>query len=586
MNVSIKIALFLLFIALHLPLNGMFVESHAIFYLSFAVVVYLAVLQKTKRNSIKVNPTGIIPVSALCIFLLLHLLLRGNLYGVHRIYMILVCWLLFFVFAAFFSADRHIWKLCFYAIAASVTTGLLLGFGQLFGWISNPDVNFQLGGTFGNPGVYAGYVAVESPMMLAFFLIYHRFRKAENLCYFLVVCFIFVIFMLMVSKARGAWLACGLGCLMVLNDRFLLLRKVFSILHTPARKIIALVMLLMVVLAGTYSLYQFKPHSALGRVLIWKVSASASHSGLLWGNGTGYFEANYGKWQSAYFIETGGTETERYVADYVTCAYNEFLEMALEQGILFLVIFVAFLVNAFRQKGAKSSLALGAKASLAAIVVLMCVSYPLEIAPIYLYLIFCLALFLTNTAKGIHPGTVPIKLFLACVGTRIVIAGFFNLYGYCQLYRGQKLMFAGQPEKAIAVYQSALPLLGNNGIFRFYYGSALAFIGQYGASVEELKKSVQTSSNPSSYILLGNNCQKLGRQEEAKQAYMTAVYMTPSKLYPKYLLAKLYMELSEYEEAEKWAQEILRSKEKVPTTAAREVKEEMEQYIQSRTHLK
>jgi tetratricopeptide (TPR) repeat protein len=166
------------------------------------------------------------------------------------------------------------------------------------------------------------------------------------------------------------------------------------------------------------------------------------------------------------------------------------------------------------------------------------------------------------------------------------IAGLFNLYGYRQLYRGQKYVLAGQPEKALAVYQSALPMLGNNGIFQFYYGSALALAGQYEASVEALKKSVQTSSSPSSYILLGNNCRKLGRQEEAKQAYMTAVYMTPSKLYPKYLLAKLYMELSEYEEAEKWAQEILRSKEKVPTTAAREIKEEMELYIQSRTNLK
>jgi tetratricopeptide (TPR) repeat protein len=494
--------------------------------------------------------------------------------------------LLFFVFGIFFSADRHIGKWCFYAIAASVMIELLLGFGQLFGWIPNTDAHFRLGGTLGNPGAYAGYLAVVSPMLLAVLLVYRRCRKAENLYYLLMACFIFVVFMLIVSKSRGAWLACGLGCLMVLNDRFSLPRKAFSMLRTPARKVIALVLLLATVSVGAYGLYQFKPHSALGRVLIWKVSAAAPHSGLLLGNGTGYFEANYGKWQSAYFAETGGTDTERYVADYVTCAYNEFLEMWMEQGLLFLLVFTGLLKDAFRQKGAKSSLKSGVRASLAAIVVLMCVSYPLKIDPIYLYLVFCLALLLTNTAKGIKPGAVPVKMVLACVGTGIVIAGFFNLYGYHQLYRGQKYALAGQPEKAIPVYQSALPVLGNNGIFRFYYGSALALTGQYESSVEELKKSVQTSSNPSSYILLGNNCQKLGRAEEAKQAYMTAIYMTPSKLYPKYLLAKLYMELSEYEEAEKWAQEILRSEEKIPTTAAKEIKEEMKTFIQSRTGLK
>jgi tetratricopeptide (TPR) repeat protein len=338
--------------------------------------------------------------------------------------------------------------------------------------------------------------------------------------------------MLIVSKSRGAWLACGLGCLMVLNDRFSLLRKGFSVLHTPACKVIAFASLFAVILAGTYGLYQFKPHSALGRILIWKVSTLASHSRLLWGNGAGYFEASYGKWQSAYFAETGGTETERYVADYVTCAYNEFLETAMEQGFIFTVIFAGLFVAAFRRQKnqAKSSLTSGADASLAAIVVLMCVSYPLKIAPIYLYFVFCLALLLTNRAKGIKAGAVPIKLTLACAGTGIVIAGFFYLYGYYQLYRGQKYVFAGQPEKAITMYQSVSPILENNGIFRFYYGSALALTERYEASIEELKKSVQTSSNPSSYILLSNNYWKVNRWKEAEEAYKPEFDITNSKV--------------------------------------------------------
>ena len=62
--------------------------------------------------------------------------------------------------------------------------------------------------------------------------------------------------------------------------------------------------------------------------------------------------------------------------------------------------------------------------------------------------------------------------------------------------------------------------------------------------------------------------------------------MTPGKLYPKYLLAKLYADMEEYGEAEKWAQEILCSKEKVPTTAAKEIKEEMRNLVQSIANLK
>ncbi|MDR0603313.1 MAG: hypothetical protein LBG80_03310 [Bacteroidales bacterium] len=57
--------------------------------------------------------------------------------------------------------------------------------------------------------------------------------------------------------------------------------------------------------------------------MVWKVTATTPHNNLLCGNSIGFFEANYGKWQSAYFADNGGTEAERHVADYVTCAYNE-----------------------------------------------------------------------------------------------------------------------------------------------------------------------------------------------------------------------------------------------------------------------
>lgn len=71
-------------------------------------------------------------------------------------------------------------------------------------------------------------------------------------------------------------------------------------------------------------------------ILVWKVTLSTPHphASLLWGNGIGYFESQYGKWQADYFREKEGTEKERHIAGYVTTAYNEFLELGLEQGII------------------------------------------------------------------------------------------------------------------------------------------------------------------------------------------------------------------------------------------------------------
>jgi tetratricopeptide (TPR) repeat protein len=586
MNIAIKIACLALFLALHLEMGSGATVAHAIFYASFITLLGLAVIFRQKGSKLRTGRVATALAAAACALLLLQLAIRGNIYGVYHLYIVMASWLLFFVLVIFFSAGRRLKKWCCFAAIASAAFEVALGFGQLFGWAPSGSEHFRLGGAFGNPGAYAGYLAAVSPLMLSLLLAYRRSRKAENLLYCLAVCLAFSVFMLLISRSRGAWLAAGLGCLLVLNDRFSLLRKARYLLRTPARKAAAIAALVTLAPTGAYALYQFKADSALGRLLVWKVSASTPHSSWLWGNGAGYFEAGYGKWQSSYFATHGGTEAERYVADYVTCAYNEFLEVALEHGLIFLLALTGLFVYAFRQKSrAKSSLTSGAAASLAAIVVLMCVSYPLKIMPVYLYLIFCLALLSANAAKGL-PWRWPAKLTIAGAGLAVAAAGLLNLYGYHWLRQGQQLVFSGQPEKGVAAYQKALPILKNSGIFRFYYGSALAQAKRYEESVEELKAAIQKSSNPSCYILLGSSYQKLNQRKEAEQAYRTAACMTPGKLYPKYLLAKLYADMEEYGEAEKWAQEILRSKEKVPTTAAKEIKEEMRNLVQSIANLK
>lgn len=137
-----------------------------------------------------------------------------------------------------------------------------------------------------------------------------------------------------------------------------------------------------------------KEDSALGRILVWKVTLSTPHphASLLWGNGIGYFESQYGKWQADYFREKEGTEKERHIAGYVTTAYNEFLELGLEQGIIVTACIAALLVMA-TGTGWKnlSTIELGAKASIVSITILMFCSYPLKVLPTTLYLMFCLS---------------------------------------------------------------------------------------------------------------------------------------------------------------------------------------------------
>ena len=587
MNITTKIGLFLLFISLHLNIYGLFVESQAIFFISF-ILVSSFVIQKKNINKLSING-GYVIAFLLFISLIVRFFVQDNPYGSYRIFTILACWISFFVFSLLLNNNRRILKLFFWIIAATIIVEIILGFGQLFGWINNSNDFFSLGGSLGNPGAYAGYLSVVSPLILSVLLSYKKIKKAENLYYGLIVCFIFILYFLFISKSRGAWLACILGCTVVLCNKYSPIQKITAILNTTFRKTIAIVVIITVVSAGSFFLYQFKADSAFGRVFIWKVTALTPHNNLLLGNGIGHFEANYGKWQAAYFADTGGMEAERYVADYVTSAYNEFVEMLIDQGVFVVILFASLFIFAFRHKSkTNTSIVLGAKASLSAILLLMFVSYPLKVTPIYLYLVFCFAVvFYQPDSVCQCSETIRVRLWKLCIfllGFFIIVGvgGLRNLYGYFYLRKGQQYVFSNQSKKGMEAYNKSVRILKNDGLYHFYFGSALALTQQYEASIEHLNMSVLKSSDPNCYILLGNNYKELKEYEKAEQSYLIAINMIPSKLYPKYLLAKLYIEQHKQEEADKWAKDILNTKEKVSTTAAKEIKEEMNIFLNSR----
>lgn len=566
----------LLLISSHL---GFF--DFAVSYWIFYVVLFLSSLTilSTKQKKIDVNG-GIAGAFILFTGLIVYLLFQGNIYGTHLIYTLLSCWLLFFIWITLFNQDRNKIKIIAGIFVFTCIAELVLGFAQLFGWSNSKNEYFVLGGSFSNPGIYAGYLSIVSPMILALLLTYKRIKKAVNICYVLVACLLFIAYMLIISQSRGAWLACGLGCGLVVANHYSLSPKIKNLLHSTTRKIVAIVCVAILVCSVSYALYQFKADSAFGRILVWKIALSFPST--LFGNGIGFFEADYGKQQAAYFASGKGIEAEQYVADFVGCAYNEFLEMHIEQGIFALVLFIYILFAAFhRRKRGNSTSFIGAQASIAAVIVLMFVSFPLKILAIYMYLMFCLAVVFYAQKGNTQLSVRWLKIKLPIIAFLIAIAGMYYTCGSHLLRKGQVQVFRGQLDKGIKMYEKAEPILKNNGLFHFYYGSALSMKQEHRMAVNQLEISVKKSSNPNSFMLLGNTYKELGQFDKAKANYLMAINMAPSKLYPQYLLVNLLIENQEKEMAQVWANRILKTKEKVPTTAAREIKSEMKEFLKN-----
>lgn len=315
-------------------------------------------------------------------------------------------------------------------------------------------------------------------------------------------------------------------------------------------------------------------------MLIWKITILASHSHWLVGNGSGFFEANYGHWQEAYFSTSGDTELECYVADYVTCAYNEFIQIFVEQGFLGLMLLIALILAAFRRKNLSHSILItGSKASLVSICMLMCVSYPLQMRLIYFYFIVFLAIIFCEPQKNdcllSKKVTNGLRRLYPILCLYILCNACYNLYGLFLMRKGQTSVFTNDIKGGLKCYQQAYPFLENNGIFLFYYSSALSLNKQYVLAIRELEKAVKKTSNPSCYILLGDNYKEIKEYKKAESIYLKAVHALPSRLYPKYLLVKLYRESSQYEKAFDVAGEIIQMPEKVKTMLGKEIKEEM-----------
>lgn len=579
----LNILSFLLFISLHIGINSRLPETLFMFYVAaflFAVVSLTA----TPHTRIRLNIAfGII------LFFVIHgivqYLWQGNLFGSYRLYTTAILLLLFFLFSAQLQHNRQFAKSTAWVVICTVAVEVVWGIAQSIGLISNSEQLFSIGGSLGNPGAYAGYLAVTSPLLLSFLMAYKKNKKFENIYYVFLALFVLSLYLLLITKSRGAWIATFVGCGSVLLYKYA--GSISQLLTSKRVKLSLIVSVVVFTAVGGFFLYKFKENSAFGRLLVWKVTTQTPHKNLLTGNGIGYFETQYGKWQATYFEETGGTEKEQYVADYVTTAYNEFLETALEQGIIAAILLGILFITAIAY-GRKnlSTIELGAKASIIAIGVLLLCSYPFNVLPIALYLVFCLSVVFHKRGKNLFIKNrfthAALSLSLIILIGAITYKGSINAYGFYLLKKGQQqVIMQNNPLAAINTYRKAESLLENNGVFYFYYGSACFLAGEYPQAVEALSVSCRQSSNPNSFVLLGNAHKATDNIEQAEKAYKTAVYMQPSRLYPKYLLVKLYDEAGDNVKARHWAAKILDTEEKVPTTAAKEIKEEMKLVLQS-----
>lgn len=568
-------------------LMGLSVFWTSVFYLTIISFSLFTVIHFFKSSvELKVNIPEIILI-AYILYLLISNTLNGTFIGNNSLHVYLLIFSLYWVFKIITTNNKNVLSYMFYGLLLGGMLEITVGFGQIFGFLPNVNSTFRVGGLFGNPAILAGVLSYTIPFIFVVVLDYKKLFSSENFYYTIICCLLFSFYLIVVMNSRGAWISSFIAVSLVLNNRYEILEKVNSVIKTRLLKISSVVLSFLIITMLAIGLYNYKQDSAFGRLFIWKTSRSMLTENIVLGNGYSSFSNDYGKVQAEYFLTEKAKEKEIYVSDYVTCAYNEFLEHLIDTGIIGLLLLLLILGYALCDRpSSNESYHYAAKFSLVALLVLCMVSYPFS-TPLNILMLVCflLVIFTTGSYRRFSVRKYQ-KLILSFWAITICLLMYFNArhaYGMYYLHRGHECVVTNHVNEGVKVYKKAYQYLEYNGDFQFHYGSALNLNKDYEKSILHLEKATQLNSNPNAFIMLGNSLRAVKRFDEAEMFYKTASAIIPNRLYPRYLLVNLYNEMGERQKAIELAEEILYTEEKVITTAGKEIKAEMAELLERLT---
>lgn len=478
-----------------------------------------------------------------------------------------------------------------------MATGLveaLWGFAQLYGYAASNHPLFRLTGSFFNPGPYSGYLAVILPICFGLLLRSGRLRTkgkgavcsspSGRLYLFSRICILPMICILPAGMSRSAWLAALVACAWVYwADRVGWKKSIGWVHGHPLHTWLVSIVLAATLSVGLIFLYHLKKGSADGRLLMWKITTAAILRNPWGGVGLGGFPAAYADEQAAYFAAAERPLEEQGVAGCPEYAFNEYLQLALEEGIPGLCLFASWLGCCFHNGLKRKRYALCG--GLIALAVFAFSSYPLQLPSFWMVgVILCSCIL----------GGAPIQK----AGSRRWIRAALCILAGLSLWIGWKgnsmatdyrkwavarMLYQNRAyAKAAVSYRQLFPLFQHKPDFLFEGAQCLRKTGCETEAIGWLQRAVRLSADPMLYYVMALNEQSLGRYAEAERHLHYAIAILPDRIYPYYLLAKLYAEPAFFqpEKRREAARVVMWRKPKVENTAIREMREEVKEYIE------
>ena len=491
-------------------------------------------------------------------------------------------------------------QLQLFFLAVVVATGgieAVSGMRQLHGFEGSNHSLFKLTGDFYNPGPYSGYLAIVLPVCLWMILEWGKEKRVHShasLRYLGWICLLAIIVVLPAGMSRTAWIAAAISCGWVYWVQRIGWEKTKRYMNGNRTLTIVSSILILISIAGALAgIYLLKKDSANGRLLLWKVTGQAIREQPWTGTGTGGFPAAYVEAQAEYFTSGKASETEMMVAGCPEYGFNEFLQIGLEQGLVGLMVFVLLLsYSLFR--GVKNRQA-GAAGGILALMVFSLASYPLQLPEFWVVLVVLMGVANAYTSVAADTPPTPSQegrkiLSVAMIGVLAICCGwiFWQQKGYYEGYKKWntlKMLYNSKAYEAAGEgYEELVPLMGHKPELLFEAAQCLSKSERFEEANRLLERAMKLSGDPMIHYMAAKNEQSMGNYQKAENLLLHAIDMLPERIYPYYLLTKLYSEPGFFQKDKflKAANAVLEKEPKVKSTAIREMQEEVKILIQNR----
>lgn len=435
--------------------------------------------------------------------------------------------------------------------------------------------NFSIAESFDNS---AGFACLNCLGYTFGLFLLNKVEKQKK--YFLIFGLVLILFSILFIRSRTGILALTTSSIVffLIQNNFIKRIKKLKLY----KSILIIITSVIVSIISVFSLYKVNKASADGRLLIWKVSISMFKEHPLLGYGVGSFQSKYMDYQAEYF-RLHDKSKHSLLADNVKVPFNEFIKIAIEFGLIGIIILCyiiyLFFKNIYKNDPKYHHLILP---GLTVLFVFSMFSYPFRFLSIKLILIYYLIITLLNNELSIKNSVWNKRIRVIVLLISVVL--FSCLYrSINNQIKWKNLVTKSQNGN----YKELIPeytvlsssLLGKNTYFLYNYGVVLNRCGKYKESLHVLTKCKKKLNDYDVQMQIANNLYELDIIQDAIKYYKNASNMIPCRFLPLYQLFNIYKYTNDEKSATEVALKIKEKEVKVQSSTVTFIKNDVKEFL-------